>query len=242
MRIINAITAAAVGIVLTVYLATEGIGWPAATLGVGAAVTAVFLLARRSGRKRYAAAGTIYTLGLAGAIYALADLPEAYTQSVFIALVGLGGVSALIVAAQLAGRKLVERAAGGTVGEDYATTVYDAIAAIAGLIGMVWTVMTAYEKALRYGGIGIGGTTTFVLNFLGVELPIPLWFLSGNVDATIVLFVGCVLIAFHTLESLHTTWHATKATATAGAKAGMKAGNAAADVAGEKKQQYTEDN
>lgn len=95
---------------------------------------------------------------------------------------------------------------------------------------MIWTVLTAYEKAVRYGGITIGGTLGFALNALGIELPIP-WIISSGVDASVVAFVGAVLIGFHTLESLHSTWHATKATAKAGAKAGQSAGERAADVA-----------
>jgi hypothetical protein len=230
MKVLNWVTVAAVGIAITIWLAGYSIVWPALAIGAGAGVVALGLLIRRSGRKYYAAAGTAYCLGLAGLIYASALLPAGYAESPFAALVSLGGASALIVGAQAAGRQLVIGVFGGTAGKKYATAIYDAIAAVLGLLGMVWTVMTAYEKAIRYGGISVGGTLGFVLNLLGIELPIP-WIIQNGVDASILLFVGCVLIGFHTLESLHTTWHATKQTAKAGVGAGRTAGSKAMSTA-----------
>lgn len=230
MKVVNWLTVAVIGIALTVWVAGYSLVWPALAIGVGAGVVALGLLARWSGRKYYAAAGTVYCLGLAGVIYATTFLPAGYAESPFAALVSLGGASALIVGAQTAGRYLVVRLFGETAGKEYATAIYDAIAAVLGLLGMVWTVMTAYEKAIRYGGISIGGTLGFVLNLLGVELPIP-WIIQNGVDASILLFVGCILIGFHSLESLHTTWHATKQTAKGGVGAGRTAGSKAVSAA-----------
>lgn len=230
MRVLNWVVAAVVGIGLTIVVAGQSLVWPALAIGCGAVGTGLVLLIRRSGRKYYAAAGTAYCLGLAVLIYAMAIFPEGYSESPYAALLSLGVVSGLIVVAQSAGHHVVQRVFGNTVGEEYATAIYDAIAAVLGLLGIVWTVLTAYEKALRYGGVAVGGTLGFVLNLLGIELPIP-WFIQGGVDASILLFVGCVLIAFHTLESLHTTWRATKATAKAGVSAGKAAGDKASTTA-----------
>lgn len=239
MRAVNAWTTAAVGIVLTIALAIVGIEWSTVAIGAGATVTAgALLIGRRGGRKHYAGAGTVFCLGVAAATFVLSDLPSAYTQDAYVALVGLGSVSAVIVLAQKAGEQTVVRLLGGG---DTARSIYNALAAVVGLIMMVWTVLTAYEKALRYGGVGLGTLGGIALDVIGAELSIPIWFVSGGVDATLVLFVGCTLIGFHTLESLHTTWHATKQTASAGAKASVAAGKKASSAASDAKQQFSED-
>lgn len=230
MRLRNWMVGAGIGTLLTTLIAGQPHVWPTLAIGLGATAAAAPLLLRRSGRKYYAAAGTAYCLLTAATIRFTGQFPEGYAQSPYAVLLSLGVVSGLIVLAQYAGRKLVERGFSGRVGEDQATAIYDAVAAIAGLIAMIWTVMTAYEKAARYGGISIGGTLGFALNALGIELPIP-WIISSGVDATVVAFVGAVLIGFHSLESLHTTWHATKQTAKAGAAAGKAVGEKTADAA-----------
>lgn len=230
MRVINWIAAAAIGIVVTTIVAPIEFVWPTLAIGVGGVLGAGILLVRRTGRKYYAAAGTAYALGLAGVIYATDMLPSVYTKSPYAALLTLGLVSAGIVLLQYVGQRLVKRLFAGRMGEDSATKAFEAVSAIAGLLGMIWTVLTAKEKAARYGGVTIGGTAGFVLNALGVELPIP-WFIQNGVDASMVLFVGGLLIGFHTQESMHTTWRATKATAKAGASGAKTAGGKASEMA-----------
>jgi uncharacterized membrane protein len=231
MRVINWVVGAIAGILVTTMLAGQALVWPNFAIGAGAVTTAgILLFLRRSGRKYYAAAGTAYCLGLATLIYTTSVFSEGYAESPFAVLLSLGLVSALIVALQIAAQRGFEWIVGDRIGSDEASAIFQAITAVLGLLGMIWTVLTAYEKALRYGGITIGGTLGFALNALGIELPIP-WIISSGVDASVVAFVGAVLIGFHTLESLHSTWHATKVTAKAGAKAGQSVGERAADAA-----------
>ncbi|QCS42133.1 hypothetical protein [Natrinema versiforme] len=230
MRILNWAVTAVVGIAITAAVAGQPLVWPALAIGVGSVATASLLVVRRGGRKYYAATGTAYCLGLAGLIYATEILPAGYAESPYAVLLSLGLVSGAIVLAQNAGRQFMKRVVGDGSGESTATKIYDAVAAIIGLFGMVWTVLTAQEKAMRYGGVSIGGTFGLVLNFLGIELPIP-WVIQSGVDASMVLFIGGVLIGFHTLESLHTTWHATKATAKASSSAGKSFSSKAASAA-----------
>ncbi|MFD1527498.1 MULTISPECIES: hypothetical protein [Halobacteriales] len=241
MKILNWVVTAIVGIAVTIAIAGQQFVWPAFAIGVGTVVTALVLLVRRGGRKYYAAAGTAYCLGLAGVIYTTSLLPAAYSESPYAVLLSLGFVSGVLVFAQNAGRQIVKRTFGNGSGEGAATKIYDAFAAIVGLVGMVWTVLTAQEKAMRYGGISIGGTTGLVLNFLGIELPIP-WIIQSGVDASLVLFIGGVLIGFHTLESIHTTWHATKATAKASASAGKSVGSKTASAVGSLRESSGDEN
>lgn len=237
MRLINWLSASVFGIIIAVLVSGFPYVWPAFVIGTGAVAVTVPMLLRRGGRKYYTATGTAYCLGLAAVIQTTTLAPSGYAESPYAALLSLGLVSGIIVVLQISGRQVVKKLFGKTAGEKYATSLYDMVAAIAGLLGMIWTVLTAYEKAIRYGGITIGGTIGFALNLLGIELPIP-WIIQDGVDAAMILFVGCTLIAFHTLESLHTTWHATKETSKAGVSAGMKAGKKASAVAGEKRNQF----
>lgn len=231
MRYLNSGVASAAGIGVATAYGVSGPAWPAVSIALGALTTALVLLLWRGGRKHYTAAGTALVLGTGVLVYATGLFPEAYGESAMAAMLLLGGVSGVIVVLQEVSRLAVRRAAADRVGGDAATAIFDAISAVVGLLGMVWTVLTFSEKAARYGGVGIGGTTMLVLNVLGVELPIPLWIVNGTVDATILLFVGSVLIGFHSLESLHTTWRASKATASTGASAGKSIGSKAAAAA-----------
>lgn len=229
MHPVNAITASIAGIGIAAGVATIDVAQPSVAIGAGAVVAAsILLLGRRSGKKRYAGTGSLYTLGLAGAIYATSVFPSGYAEDPLVALASLGLVSAFIVSVTEGGALLVRR-----YGGDYAERIFETIAAFLGLLVMIWTVLTAYEKAIRYAGVGVGGPTFLALDLLGVELPVPIWFLEGGVDATIVGFVGCVLIGFHTLETIHTGWRVTKATAKKGAAAGQSGVQAAKSRVGE---------
>lgn len=223
MRVVNAITVTIVGIVVAVGSTVLPITFPALTIGAGAIVAAsILLFGRRSGKKHYAGAGAAYTLGLAGVIVVTGVFPSDFSESPLVALVSLGSVSAGIVVVT-EGLALIVRRFGG----EYAERVFKAIAAFLGLLGIIWATITAYEKAIRYAGVGVGGSAGFVMNLLGIELPIPLVLIDGSIDAGIVLFVGGVLIGFHTLDTIHNGWRATKATAVKSADIGKASASAA---------------
>lgn len=69
------------------------------------------------------------------------------------------------------------------------------------------------------------------LNLLGAEFNLPVWLLTEGVDAVILVFVGTVLVGFHALESIHTTWVATKRTASASVSAGRKSKERISNIA-----------
>lgn len=223
MRLVNALTAGIIGIVVAATTTILPLTFPAFSIGGGAVVAAgVLLVGRRSGQKRYAGTGAVYTLGLAAAIYATGIFPAEFAESPLIALVALGSISGAIAAfSELVG--LVARGVGGETAEKIVRT----IAAVLGLVAIIWTVLTAYEKAIRYAGVGVGSSAGFVFDFVGIELPIPLVLIDGSVDASMVLFVGGVLIGFHTLDTIHNGWRASKLAAVKGARAGKKGASAA---------------
>jgi hypothetical protein len=206
--------------VLVAFLFASTELWPTVVVGLGA-VVAVIPLVFVDGRTYYAAAGSLYFLGCAG-LFSIAPLPAVYQQDIYAITLAFVVLSTLIVGAQLGLGLLIKRLVAGVAGEDAAVKVYEALSAIAGLAVLIYTVLLWEEKAARYGGVAVGGSLGLLLDVLGIELPIP-WIVADGVNATYVLYLGAVIIGFHTLESLHTTWRATKATASAGAT-GAKAG------------------
>lgn len=229
--------AAVIGTITMLLLTLPDIAFPALAIG-GGAIIAALVLFLINGRTYYAGGGTLYCGFTSGGIW-LFGLPDAYAQSPFVVLLTLGGVSAIIVSIQLGVGIVLQRLLAGVTGEKTALRIYEAVAAILGLIAMIWAVINIHERATRYGGVTIGGTLGMVLNFLGIELPIP-WIISDGVDASMVLYVGAVLIGFHTLESLHTTWHAAKQTAKSGVAAGKTASQKSANAASAARERINE--
>ncbi|PSQ18539.1 hypothetical protein BRD00_04405 [Halobacteriales archaeon QS_8_69_26] len=233
MRAVNAATTALVGILVAAVLSVVDPVWPAAAIGAGALVSAGILLARPGGRKHYALAGIGYTLGLAAAIALSGWFPAEYGGSPLVSLVLFGLFGTFLVALKVAGGRVVRAVARRYGDAEYAQTVYDAVASVATLIGLAWTLLTIQEKAARYGGIGLGAVGTAALNYYGVEYAVVVWFLDSGVDVVVLLFVGFTLGLFHVLESLHTTWIATKKTASAGASKAEEAHARVAEARGE---------
>lgn len=230
MRVVNWATTGVLGIVVAALLAPMAADWPAAAIGAGAVVAGGTLLLRRGDRKHYALAGVGYTLGLAVLVGATGWFPAAYDPSAAVALALWGLLGAFLIALKVALGRIVRRVAARYGDQEYVQAVYDAVASVSGLVVIAWTIMTIHEKAVRYGGISLGAAGTMALNYFGVEFPVAAWFLGDGIDVVLVLFVGCALGLFHVLESLHTTWIATKRTASTGVAKGREARSRVADA------------
>lgn len=207
-RLLNAWTAAAVGVAVTGGLAAADAFWPALTVLAGAVTASGLLLARRGGRKRYLLAGVAYCLGLAAVIeFAGGAVPAAYTRAVLPAAGGLGAVSGTLVVAKVAGKRVVKALAElAARDEEYWAEVWDALAAFGSLLSLVWLLVTFSEKVLRYGSVSVGAVALLVANMLGYRVPVEV--LGVEVEAVMALFVGCVLVWFHLLDTLHSSWRA----------------------------------
>ncbi|MFC4406876.1 hypothetical protein [Haloarchaeobius iranensis] len=229
--------ATALGVVVTLLMLALLPTAPAVPLLFGLTAVVVPMLLATAERKRYALAGTAYCLSL-GLVLAVVDavLGLAEGNTLVAGLLVFGVASLLVVTAKTVGRRLARRTVGLLVGEEYAARVFDAMASIAALAGLVWTLLTAAEKVSRYAGFGVGGAATLALSLVGVEYNVTVPMLGGEVDAVLFLFVGCILAGFYTFESLHTTWLAAKETAKKGADAGgtvkSKTASAVADRRG----------
>lgn len=205
---LTAWTVTPVGVLVTGGLATLDAFWPALTVLAGALVASGLLLARRGGCKRYLLAGVGYCLGLALFIeVAGGRVPAAYTTGVLPAAGGLGAISSVLIVGKVVGKRLVKRLA-VVLGNDEAFwgQVWEALAALGSLLSLVWLLVTFTEKVLRYAGVSVGAVTLLVANLMGYELPVRL--LGVEIELVLALFVGCVLVWFHLLDTLHNSWRA----------------------------------
>jgi len=228
MRFANAVTAAVAGVAVVVVVG------PVVPVAVGLALgtvvaTAVTLYADTD---RYGLAGATFLLGVGTAVLASGWFPAPWARTTLLACWLFGLLSLGVVVARFllgfVGRRVVAQ----FVPDEEASSIWDALSAFAGTLFIAWSVLTAQEKAARTGGIAIGGSTTMVANALGYELPvvvpfvhealsvtvrgyelaIPVWALENGIDATMIVFVGCVIVGFHTLGTFAATWQAVKDT------------------------------
>lgn len=205
---------------------------PAGGIALGGIVT-VLILWREKGYKRYALAGTVYALTFAAVIFTYGGVPIKYSHTPGVALAGFGLISAGIIILRSLFTKGVKKAGAVTTDEEKAEEIARAASAASGTVSVAWVVITAKKKAAQTTGVAGVGTVTFVLNMLGVQVQIPFqWFFENGLDANMVLFVGSVMLGFHTLETLHSTWRVSKKTATASRKGVSKAASKASTAAG----------
>jgi hypothetical protein len=207
-RVFTAWSAAAAGVAVTGGLAVVGAFWPALTVLAGAVTASGLLLARRGGRKRYLLAGVVYCLGLAVVVEAGASVvPAAYSRAVLPAAGGLGAISGVLVVAKVAGKRAVKRLAEAVAAdEDFWGQVWEALAAFGSLLSLAWLLVTFTEKVVRYASVSVGAVGLLVANMLGHRVPVSVF--GVEVEAVMALFVGCVLVWFHLLDTLHNSWRA----------------------------------
>ncbi|WP_254840554.1 hypothetical protein [Natronomonas marina] len=202
------------------------------TVALAAGATATAIVVRRGRSGQYALGGSLFALGVAACVLYLPRFPGAWARTPLVALLAFGGLSATIVVLRWLLSFVGKRVVALFVDPDNAEGVWDALSAFGGLLVITWSVLTAHEKALRTGGITVVGGSTMLLDALGVRYPvavpylrrgiafsvsgyevvIPSWLVRNGVDAPTVLFVGCVLVGFHTLETLRATWSAVVST------------------------------
>ncbi|MFC7138629.1 hypothetical protein ACFQMA_02115 [Halosimplex aquaticum] len=224
MRVANVVTAPLAGVVVVTALAP--VVPVALTLLLGAAVATA--VTWRADTRLYGLVGALYLLTVGTAVLASGRFPLAWQRTPLVALWGFGllslSVFCLRVALGVVGRRLLAL----FVSDESAASVWEALSAFGETLVVAWYVLTAHEKAVRSGGVVAGTAGTTVLDAAGYDLPIlaavlqrhstvtlagreflvPLWALRHGIDATVVLFVGCLIVGFHTLGTFAAMWRA----------------------------------
>lgn len=196
-----------IGVTVTTVFALADAFWPALTVLAGALAASGLLLARSGGQKRYVLTGVVYCLGLAIVLEFIGAglISRSYMRIVLPAVGGLGAISAVLVVAKVAGKRVVKHlAAIFVLDEEYLGQLWETLAALGSLLMLLWLLITFAEKVLRYASVSVGAVALLVANMLGYEVMV---FIFGvRVEAIMALFVGCVLIWFHLLDTLHNSW------------------------------------
>lgn len=209
--------AALAGLVVAVPVAFLAPWWPslAVAAGIGPVALVVF---RGDERKYYSAAGSAYVVGL-GAVAVGGLLPAAFRTGSATSLIGLGLVSAAIVAVVYSGEGLLKRSLGS--GEDGDGGALDAVLTGVTAIRLVRSILAASRTALFVGSVVLVGTATLVLDGAGVAITVDAP-VAGRIDVILLGFVAVVLAGFHGLAVAHTTWLAARDVAAAGRSVGER--------------------
>lgn len=248
MRFANAVTAALAGIAAVTLVA------PVLPVSVALALGSVVAAAItwRGDTERYGLTGAVLLLGVGTLVLVTEWFPAAWGRTPLVALWLFGLLSVTVVVAKAVLGVVGRRVVAAFVDDENADSVWDALSAFAGTLFLAWSVMTAQEKAVRTGGVAVGGTSTMALDTLGYDLPVivpfihealtvtvrgyelsvPLWLLENGIDATMLVFVGCVIVGFHTLGTLAATWRAVKDTTGFASEKMDEAGDAQPAAAG----------
>lgn len=178
---------------------------PLVALAFGAFVS--FVVARRyNAQLYYDSIGSILTFALGLVLSASPYLNGAFSPSfAFLCLLfgGLGGAVVLVKR----GIKLfvVKTVDGVTEGDaESASNLSRFVTSVLGTLVLAWSLVKIKERLVRTGATAVTLPVSFVLNLVGVTVNFPVYVEALLVNTSSLLFVGAMVIAFHTL----TSWYA----------------------------------
>jgi|GEM_PF-3079743 len=166
----------------------------------GGAVTA-FVVTRRAGVQRhYDAVGTVYYLSLGLLVFLVPVMPAAFEQTPQLFLTVFGLLSAVIVLTKRAVAYLLGAVANRLGRGDSASSLWNAVGSVVGTLVLVWSVVKLKYRLVKTGLAGAATPLGLLLNVLAhfVELP---WVIEVGIDITAMVFIGAVMVGFHTLTS-----------------------------------------
>jgi hypothetical protein len=197
--------AGAVGAVVTFALAAAGPVPPTGAVAGGALVAAALHWVTAE-RREFRTAGTTYALGAAALLALLATVPPVYRWSLVPSLAVFGLASALVTAVFVVVRVGARAVARRYVPEALAAALADLASTLASALAVVWTVLQVQERLARTGVTATLGTAALVADWYGLALPVEATLLGAAVDLPTVVFVGSVVVGFHTLASWEAAW------------------------------------
>jgi hypothetical protein len=203
MRLSKAAIAGAGGAVAATALALVFTTRPSVAIAGGGVVT-VLLVSRFEPIRPYAIAGTFFVLLVALGIETLPVYPVWWSRNPFFALAVVGGMSALVLVGREFLRVVIRAIIRRVVDTDETgERVGETASAVVGALALAWWVLRVKERLIRSGVTGLVVPTTFALDVVGIEYTVP-WFVREGVDIVFFLFVGGLVVGFHTI----TSWHA----------------------------------
>jgi hypothetical protein len=197
--------AGVLGAVVTLALAVTESLPPTGAVAGGALVAAVAHW-RTADRSVYRVTGTVYTVAAAASLVLWPAVTPVYRWSLVLSLVVFGLVSALVTAVFVIVRVGARAVARQFVPEAYAAALAEFASALASALAVVWTVIQLQERLVRTGVTGVVGTAALAVDWLGISLPVDVGLVGAAVETPVVVFVGSVVVGFHTLASWAAAW------------------------------------
>ncbi|ERH10054.1 MAG: hypothetical protein J07HX64_01822 [halophilic archaeon J07HX64] len=199
------LTAGVTGTIVAVFLSL--FAPPTVALGVGA-VGVVTVVRSVDGYRQYAWAGTVFALLIAPLFLWVPTASSAYERTVFLSLVGFGLASLGLLLVRIAVRAAAGRALYRVTDKETRERANQFTAAIGATVTLAWGVFAAQERIARSGIVGILAPVTVLLDVAGISVEIAgFWILTQGIDLVLLVFVGTVLVGFHTLSSWHAFFH-----------------------------------
>lgn len=194
------ITAGLVGAAVTVGL--DLVTLPLVAVG-GGALVAVLLARQLGAQARFDVAGATFALALGGAVPNVDAFPTILEPTTVLALAIFGALSGTFVVLRLALGVVVRLVSGMVTDQATATRLWEFLSAVGSTLVLVWTLIRLKERVIRTGVLGISTPLALILNVAGRIADLP-GYLDPGIDLLAVVFVGSIVIWFHTLAS----WYA----------------------------------
>lgn len=195
---IKGITAAGLG-GTAVGLVLGMVTLPLVAVSAGA-LTAFFVTRTFGVQRHYDSVGTVFFLSLGTLVYLIPFLPTAFKQTPQLFLVVFGLISAAIVVVKRGVSHVLSYVASKLGRGDSASSIWNAVSSIVGALILVWSIIKMKQRLTKTAVTGAATPLGLVLNVAGHFMELP-WVFEVGVDITAMVFIGGVMVGFHTLTS-----------------------------------------
>jgi hypothetical protein len=170
-------------------------------IAVSAGALTAFFVTRTFGVQRhYDSVGTVFFLSLGTLVYLIPFLPTAFKQTPQLFLVVFGLISAAIVVVKRGVSHVLSYVASTLGRGDSASSIWNAVSSIVGALILVWSIIKMKQRLTKTAVTGAATPLGLVLNVAGHFTELP-WVFEVGVDITAMVFIGGVMVGFHTLTS-----------------------------------------
>lgn len=164
------------------------------------ALTAFFITRKFGVQRHYDSVGTVFFLSLGTLVFLIPFLPTAFKQTPQLFLVVFGLISAAIVIVKRGVSYVLSFVANKLGRGDSASNIWNAVSSIVGALILVWSIIKMKQRLAKTAVTGAATPLGLGLNILGHFMELP-WILEVGIDITAMVFIGGVMVGFHTLTS-----------------------------------------